>query len=77
MLAFQDFFFAQEEEQPVVATDNSATVSALNFDSIEPSDTDANGNVTILKTDSSKETDGNKKTKDNKEIENSEEKESY
>ena len=76
MLAFQDFFFAQEEEQPVVATDNSPTVGALTFDSIEPSDTDANGNVTILKTDSSKETDGNKKTKDNKEIENSEEKES-
>ena len=77
MLAFQDFFFAQEEEQPVVATDNAPTVGALTFDLIEPSDTNANGNVTILKTDSSKETDGNKKTKDNKEIENSEEKENY
>ena len=77
MLAFQDFFFAQEEEQPVVATDNVPTVGGLTFDSIEPSNNDANGNVTTLKTDSSKETDGNKKTEDHKEIENSKEKEGY
>lgn len=80
MLTFQDFFFAQEffaqeEEQPVVATDNVPTVGALTFDSIEPSNTDANGNVTTLKTESSKETDGSKKTEDNKEIESSKEKE--